>query len=356
MDKIKLQVVCLTYNHEKYIRQALDGFVMQKTNFPFEVLIGDDASTDGTADIIREYAKKYPQIIKPVLRKKNVGAQHNSVDMLKRVNAKYLVLCEGDDYWTDALKLQTQVDFLDAHPDCNGCWHNAEIKKEPDVKKWNTDFFFPADKNGRQFWPNSIQTFDKNKGQYKIPDILDGPIATASIVYRYKKMKYPQWFANAMAGDRAMHCFMLRDKYFAYIDKTMSVYRVSKTGAWFNKNNNKNVCKEMAEWFAFINNINKTLGSKYNDVFKEYLTRWFISKMNTAANDNDTDVFKFVIEKDPDVFANYIKWFVCQARTRVYARRIFKIPFIKVRGMSDCCLVYLLGVRLLKLKRLKYEK
>ena len=241
MQKPKLQVVCLTYNHEKYIRQALDGFVMQKTNFPFEVLIGDDASTDNTPKIIREYAKKYPNIIKPVLRKKNIGAQANSFDLLQMVNAQYLALCEGDDYWTDENKLQIQVDFLDSHPGCNGCWHNAEIKKEPNVMSWNSDFFFPADKHGYRYWPNTMLGFNKLKSRFTLTDILNGPIATASIVYRYpKQMIYPKWFKTAIAGDRSLHSLIIKDGYFKYIDKTMSVYRVSRTGVWFNKNNKQN--------------------------------------------------------------------------------------------------------------------
>ena len=125
----QLSICCITYNHAKFIRQALDGFVMQKTNFPFEVLIHDDASTDGTADIIREYEAKYPDIIKPIYQTENQwskGVLISKTCNYPRVQGEYVAMCEGDDYWTDPLKLQKQVDFLDSHPDFMGCFHPAK--------------------------------------------------------------------------------------------------------------------------------------------------------------------------------------------------------------------------------------
>ncbi len=125
---IKLSIVCTAYNHEKYIRSALDGFVMQKTNFAFEAIVHDDASTDGTADIIREYAKKYPDIIVPIIQTEN---QHSKKVQITReiifpmVRGKYIAFCEGDDYWTDENKLHLQVDFLENNPDYIACAHNT---------------------------------------------------------------------------------------------------------------------------------------------------------------------------------------------------------------------------------------
>lgn len=122
---------CITYNHGKFIRDTLEGFVMQRTDFPFVAIVHDDASTDGTADIIREYAGRYPDIIKPILETENLYSKGD--DSLGRVmreaidasGAKYVALCEGDDYWTDPLKLQKQIDFMEANPDYSMCFHNA---------------------------------------------------------------------------------------------------------------------------------------------------------------------------------------------------------------------------------------
>ena len=119
-DGIKVSVICLAYNHEKYIRKCLDGFVMQKTNFKFEALVHDDASTDKTAEIIREYEEKYPDIIKPVYQTENQHSKKISIFttfLAPNARGEYLAWCEGDDCWTDPGKLQKQVDFLDAHPD-----------------------------------------------------------------------------------------------------------------------------------------------------------------------------------------------------------------------------------------------
>lgn len=131
-----VSISCITYNHEPYIAQTLDGFLMQKTSFPFEILIHDDASTDRTADIIREYEKKFPNLIKPIYQKENqyskgftsVSATWN----FPRAKGKYIALCEGDDYWIDENKLQMQVDFLEANPEYGMCFHGAEILKEID--------------------------------------------------------------------------------------------------------------------------------------------------------------------------------------------------------------------------------
>ncbi len=117
---IMVSVVTVAYNHENYIRECLDGIVNQKTNFTFELLIHDDASTDGTADVIREYEAKYPDIIKPIYQTENQyskGIGMNVTFNYPRAKGKYIAICEGDDYWTDPLKLQKQVDFLEKNED-----------------------------------------------------------------------------------------------------------------------------------------------------------------------------------------------------------------------------------------------
>lgn len=123
-----VSIQCTAYNHEPYIRQCLNGFVMQQTSFRFEAIVHDDASTDGTAEIIREYAERYPDIIKPIYETENQFSKHDG--SLRRImngacRGKYQAFCEGDDFWTDPLKLQKQVDFLESHPDYSMCFHNA---------------------------------------------------------------------------------------------------------------------------------------------------------------------------------------------------------------------------------------
>lgn len=128
-----VSVCCTTYNQEAYIRRCLDGILMQKTSFPIEILVHDDASTDATATIIREYEQLYPNIIKPIYQVENQyskGIHISQTFQYPYVLGKYIALCEGDDYWTDPLKLQKQVDFLESHPDYAMCFHNVEVKAE----------------------------------------------------------------------------------------------------------------------------------------------------------------------------------------------------------------------------------
>ena len=122
-----VSICCLVYNHEPYLRECFDGFMMQKTNFDFEVLVHDDASTDNSASIIREYETKYPDIFKPIYQTENQyskGVKVSATFNFPRTKGKYIAMCEGDDYWTDPLKLQKQVDFLETHPDYAMCSHN----------------------------------------------------------------------------------------------------------------------------------------------------------------------------------------------------------------------------------------
>lgn len=127
-NEIVVSINTLAYNHEKYIAQCIEGILMQKTNFAFELLIHDDASTDKTADIIREYEKKYPNIVKPIYQIENQWSKKikiSSTHQYPRAKGKYIAFCEGDDYWIDKNKLQIQVDFLENNPEYGMCFHGA---------------------------------------------------------------------------------------------------------------------------------------------------------------------------------------------------------------------------------------
>lgn len=138
-----VSICCLTYNHTPFIRKCLDGFLMQKTDFPIEILIHDDASTDGTDDIIREYTAKYPDLIFPLFETENQYSKGHAGEMdikynYSRARGKYIAYCEGDDYWTEPLKLQKQVDFLEEHPEYSVCFHRCRsfyVKED----RWDDD-------------------------------------------------------------------------------------------------------------------------------------------------------------------------------------------------------------------------
>lgn len=157
MSEVLVSISCITYNHSAYIRQCLDGMLMQQTTFGFEILIHDDCSTDGTDDIIREYASKYPQIIKPLFEEENQYQQGKPIGTavwnLPRAKGKYIAICEGDDYWTDPLKLQKQVDFMEANPEYVLCCHRYKIYNQNDGT-WDKDYvhqLFETSSNGVSF-------------------------------------------------------------------------------------------------------------------------------------------------------------------------------------------------------------
>ncbi len=136
-NNITVTIRCLTYNHEPYIRQCLEGFVMQQTNFKFEAIVHDDASTDGTAAIVREYAEKYPDIIKPIFQTENQYSKRDGSIrriMNEHIRGKYIAMCEGDDYWIDPLKLQKQVDFLEENEEYGMCYTNLKYLYQKDNK------------------------------------------------------------------------------------------------------------------------------------------------------------------------------------------------------------------------------
>jgi glycosyltransferase involved in cell wall biosynthesis len=221
MDEILVSIDCITYNHEKYIADAIESFLMQKTNFKYEILVHDDASTDRTADIIKEYEKKYPDIIKPILQKEN---QHSRgikriayVFNHNRAIGKYIAMCEGDDYWTDPYKLQKQIDYMESHPQCGMCFHAAEIVS------------VGAGKVG------VIKPYDNNCISPTEDIILGGGgfIATNSIMYRKEILdNVPGFFLDAPLADYPLQILSSTRNYAYYISDFMSVYRAGVEGSW----------------------------------------------------------------------------------------------------------------------------
>jgi len=130
-----LSVVCITFNHKQYIRDAIEGFLMQETTFKIEILIGEDCSIDGTREIVFDYKKKYPDLIRVITSNSNVGMDANGIRTLNAARGKYIALCEGDDSWIDPLKLQKQVDYMESHPGCSLSVHAAlRINKDMNNK------------------------------------------------------------------------------------------------------------------------------------------------------------------------------------------------------------------------------
>ncbi len=249
MDAPLLSVCLITYNHEKYIREAIDGVLMQKVNFTWEFIIADDFSTDGTREIVLEYKEKYPDFIKLILQEKNVGASQNFIDLITAPKSKYIAYFEGDDYWTDPLKLQKQIDFLEANPEYAICFHPVNI-------------IYVNTKKANHFRPNNQQTTTT------IKDLLKKNfIHTSSAMLRNRIFdNFPDWFNKVKIGDWPL--FLLVSKYgnIGFIPDVMSVYRKHSGGVWSNQ---KNIEKKKAI-IEVYNYIENDLSPEYKKNIKDF--------------------------------------------------------------------------------------
>ncbi len=267
-NDIKVSVICTAYNHSKYIRQCLDGFVMQKTNFKFEVLVHDDASTDDTADIIREYEAKYPEIIKPIYQTENQyskGVKISTTFLYPNAKGKYFAYCEGDDYWCDENKLQTQYDVMEAHPECSMCVHRVK------VLDGQTDEFI-------RIRPVAVI----NKRLLSPEDYLALPQPAFQLSsYFFKKdvmidyvHKAPDFFKNTGVGDVPMTLWGVANGNVAFVDKAMSCYHALTPGSWTvsQKNNPQKMVSHIEKMFLLNKNFNEYTNYKYKDIF-EYKLR-----------------------------------------------------------------------------------
>jgi glycosyltransferase involved in cell wall biosynthesis len=171
-DEVMVTIICVTYNQEKYIADALESFVRQKANFKFKALVGEDCSTDDTAKIVRDYAERYPDIIVPFIREENMGGIPNFVDLLNRIETPFACICDGDDYFSDVYKLQKQYDYLKDHPELNGVFSQVLYDMHQDILwlKASRNYFRP-NKNGEIVFPTCRSTF-KKQARYTAADVI----------------------------------------------------------------------------------------------------------------------------------------------------------------------------------------
>ena len=221
----EVSISLTTYNHADYIEQAIDSVLMQETDFDYELIIGEDDSTDGTRDIVTAYKEEYPDRIKLLLNeRKNViyidgkpTGRWNFTNNLQHCKGAYIALLEGDDYWTDPKKLQKQVDFLNNHPDHSLCFHKV--------------IFISEDSK----YPPIINEPYQKRRSYSLEDLIQKNfIATVSVLYRNYDLfsDLPQWFYTAPVGDYFLHVLAAEQGKIGYIDDSMGVRRVHGSGYW----------------------------------------------------------------------------------------------------------------------------
>lgn len=259
-DQPLVSIRCLVYNHEDYIRDTLEGFVNQKTSFKFEAIVHDDASTDRSQSIIKEYADKYPDIIKPILEVENQYSKHDG-SLRNIVNSackgKYYAYCEGDDYWKDPYKLQKQIDFLERHPQYSMCCTNASIlsgDKELDWKRFD------------ETCDISIERMISGGGSL---------ISTCTQVYRkevietYDKLDF---CLRCAVGDYPLQILSTLLGKVHYIHEKTSVYRYQAKGSWTIKSQRTPILKQLDGWksqIVMLQGLDGFSKGRYHRVFVE---------------------------------------------------------------------------------------
>ena len=220
-----VSIICPTYNHAPFLRRTLDGFLAQSVNFDLEILVHDDASDDATIEILSEYANDRPDIFRPFFRKQNLRNKGIALfemytrQLFPEAKGKYLAICEGDDYWTDPMKLQKQIDFLEGNPDFSICFHHAAIQQgdviDNEGHHRNTGFAL------------------LERDQFSLTDLLAGNfIQNCTVVYRNLHISYPVLFDNLLLPDWPLHLVHARYGKIKYLPDIMAVHRIHNKGLW----------------------------------------------------------------------------------------------------------------------------
>ena len=256
-DAIKVSVFCMTYNHALYIESALKGFVSQKTSFRFEVFVHDDASTDGTKEIIQKYADKYPEIIKPIFETQNQYSRINSVineEILPQTNGDYVAICEGDDYWSDENKLQVEYDFLESHPDYVACTHNTLVHECATGEEYL--MFGTKDKD--------ISFEEVAKGGLSCYHV-------SSLMFRKEYTVRPACFYEKGVGDFPQSLYLTLSGKVRYLGRVMSVYRHGLAGSWTDRMGSSPELYEqqMKREANMLNNIDTYLNYSKHEVLSQ---------------------------------------------------------------------------------------
>lgn len=290
MKEVKplVSICTLAYNHEKYIKQCLEGFLMQQTSFDFEIIIHDDCSTDDTIKIIDSYEKKHPNIIKRIYQKENQyskGVKPIFKYVFPKAQGKYIALCEGDDYWTDPLKLQKQVDFLDANPDYVMCTHVTEEKNEI----MNTSVVFPK--------------IEEDTTKHIEDYIINNLTATCSLMFKAAYIDpIPEWFKKIKFGDLGLilMLFYRSNKKMMVLKDCMAVYRINSGSIHGSlKSNSASLIKAYKMHLDFIETIDNELFLRKN--FEKVVVRKKINTHSILANlyknSSTTNYYKHLFKK-----------------------------------------------------------
>lgn len=253
----KLSICLITYNHEKFLAQCLDGIIAQQCNFPIEIVIGEDKSTDSTPAIIEAYQNKYPELIRLITSEQNVGMVQNWRRTINAAKGEYIAIIEGDDFWTSPLKLQKQVAFLDAHPDFALSFHDVDVIFGPGVPE-----------------VDSLTRF-KGEHTFTIEDIISRNwfVPTCSMVIRKSMLAdFPEWTKPLKAIDVVVQLMATANGKAGYFEDKMATYRIHASGQsqvqWLGKENTIEFT-----FIEILKNFDTYSKGKYRDLINGRLQR-----------------------------------------------------------------------------------
>ncbi|MBB1290176.1 glycosyltransferase [Pseudoalteromonas sp. SR43-6] len=285
IEKPIVSVLCNTFNQATYIEDAFRGFLIQKTDFVFEVIVHDDASTDRTSDIVREYAKRYPQIFKPVIQTENQYSQGKKPTLLSSAHAKgeYFALCEGDDFWLDESKLQKQFECLKDNPKVGLCFHSAIT-----INCKTNEQLLSGEYGEKDLLINLKDIIAKSHGQ----------IMTASTFCKKEViLKFSEFVESRpwlTVGDIYIHFFGAQNSGAFYLHETMSVYRIFAVGSWTSTSNELKQLRHVRARVRSYNELNIITDGRYKKYFHSENRKWIkIFILNrTFSNVNKTLLLK----------------------------------------------------------------
>lgn len=255
-EPIKVSILVMTYNHGRFIEQALESILAQQVTFPYEILISEDCSTDGTREIVMAYQQRHPHLIRLLLSTTNLHSNAVVVRGFDAARGQYLAMLDGDDYWTSPQKLQRQVEFLDAHPECALCFHNVETHDEI---------------GGRAPWR---WTSERQRRITTVDDIwLGNFIATCSVMFRLGLVgPLPAWYIDMFPiTDWPLHILHAYHGTIGYLDEVMGVYRLHQDGYFAPLAEER----KLAATLAFYRTMNTNLGAAYSATIKSAQSRYF---------------------------------------------------------------------------------
>jgi glycosyltransferase involved in cell wall biosynthesis len=285
---MKLSVAMITYNHERFIGQAIESVLAQNVNFDYEIVIGEDCSTDGTRGVILDFQRRYPERIVALLREQNIGAVWNLAGTIEACRGRYLALLEGDDYWSCTSKLQKQVDFLDLHPDWAICCSRAEVRNEDSMHtgkiRVQTGTVFPARpdsfrENGQDV-SGLLPVAPRAAGTYTLEDLLpENFIPTCTVLYRWSTPPhFPSWFYESSLGDLPRHAIAVGQGKIELLDDCMAVYRIHAGGMWSSRDR----ASQILEHARMLTALRRHLGGHYANILGPIVARSYLEVALTA--------------------------------------------------------------------------